>query len=211
MGEWHLVASYKKEIISQLRKFKEQGLTHLALEMIPQEYQKDVDRYLDKGDRDSKANLWGILNEDWGTAPDLYLETVTAARELGIKVVALDILDTFEKRNEAWMRVLIPLLQKNKDARVLVFCGVNHAANYVSGGRTNRARLKDAKIESTTANFAGGNKIIEAIDPTDVNLSKEVAWGANLSGYAEKAFTLDTRGCKNSGVDFVVHLPQIGN
>lgn len=203
-GEWHEVSPAKDESIRQLINFKKHGkITHLAFEMLEASAQPELDR---------PVSQRRILNEqfyDWDFIPGKYMELAEAAIQNKIKIVGLDTplhLGQMEEQNIFWANVIQNILKKEPKAKIMVYCGVNHAGVFPPGKTADRI-LNEMGVRTKVVHLAGGLKM--EISDRSNNISQRVAQAAEKMGLEKTFFGLDVSDTKNEfGVDYVVHVPE---
>lgn len=146
----HNTAGFKYEAIKALKQLKAAGFTHFAMEMLPRSMQEKIDVYQRTG-KGFKV-IQQYLNENWMwgyLVPKAYGELVKAARDIGLKVIALDIsyklmeqmdeecvydqykkgdcFSTHTRRNKIWAENIIGVLNASKQHRVVAFMHRWHA------------------------------------------------------------------------------------
>ena len=135
LGEFHsVVHAAEPEVIKILEKAKELGITHYATEFQFSTYQSAIDDYLN-----------GIISFDAlkgsKNIGDRDINIIKKAKELGIKVIALDLdsrmrdnkegfWGTTDQRNRHWFDLIDKKISEAKkkgiEAKVLIYCGSAH-------------------------------------------------------------------------------------
>ncbi|GAP75591.1 hypothetical protein W04_2122 [Pseudoalteromonas sp. SW0106-04] len=146
----HNPAIYKYEAIKALRQLKAAGFTHFAIEMLPRSMQEKVEFYQRTGKGFGEIQKYFDDNWAWGyTVPAAYGELVKSARDIGLKIVALDLtldemdsidsscppelakekdcLDSHSNRNQAWVQNISTILRQASNNRVIAFMHRWHA------------------------------------------------------------------------------------
>ncbi|WP_077342359.1 ChaN family lipoprotein [Pseudocolwellia agarivorans] len=148
----HNAAIYKYEAIKALRQLKAAGFTHFAIEMLPLYMQEKIELYQRTG-KGFKV-IQQYFDEYWNRGylvPKSYGDLVKAAREIGLKIVALDLtLDEmiaiddscdFEMartgscstshsvRNMVWTQNISNILKQSNQNRVVAFMHRWHAVS----------------------------------------------------------------------------------
>ena len=95
LGEVHTTPDLKSNLTKQLQTFRQAGYTHLALEMLGENHQEDVDQY--SSVPSSKKKVDDALRYEWGHTSPQNLEFYQEAVRLGFQVIAAD-LPRIEKR-----------------------------------------------------------------------------------------------------------------
>ncbi len=218
-GEYHSVVAPKDEIIRNLDNFRQVGVTHLAMEMIPESMQPIIDRYYEANeDRDS---LLTHLREKWdyyskGRISEKYLEMVDTAKSCGVKVVGLDIdllesdprpkADLITDQNTHWARVIYDLLQKNRDAKVLVYCGGGHIgySQFTSKANMGLARMG---IFSIVVKFIGGDTYAPPVHIC-VSLDEYLQRAIADQRLENRPFAIAVKQTRDRNADLYIHLPN---
>ncbi len=153
VGERHGIAEFPDAIIKLIESMP---ITHLATEFLGQREQDLIDRY------QSDA----ITEEEFRTQcshSDL-VPVFAAAKRKGVKIVGLEKGPNYkdydeavkghltEERNYLWMPALLGIVEKNPDAKVLVYCGALHS-NY---------GLKSRPISELAADKLGADAVFVA-------------------------------------------------
>lgn len=146
----HNPAIYKYEAIKALRQLKTAGFTHFAIEMLPRSMQEKIEFYQRTGKGFNVIQQYFNDNWAWGYfVPKAYGELVKAAREVGLKIIALDLtLDEMESidkscdydnslagncfnshtiRNMVWAQNISNILNQTNQNRVVAFMHRWHA------------------------------------------------------------------------------------
>ncbi len=146
----HNPAIYKYEAIKALRQLKAAGFTHFAIEMLPRSMQEKVEFYQRTGKGFGEIQKYFDDNWAWGyTVPAAYGELVKSARDIGLKLVALDLtlaemdsidsscpsklaeeeecFDSHTRRNLVWVENIVKILNQKKKNRVIAFMHRWHA------------------------------------------------------------------------------------
>jgi hypothetical protein len=144
IGETHFDRSVKDYLRAHLQDFKEQGFTHLALEMLNASNQHIADNY-----RTSKGwdEFTVAFEKDWHWPSETYFAVLTEAARLGLKIVALDgrdvlpearngtlaaLYESNERRDRFMAERLSDVLRSNPKARILAWTGAMHAIQSVN-------------------------------------------------------------------------------
>ena len=155
----HNTAGYKYEAIKALKQLKGAGFTHFAMEMLPRSMQEKIDFYQRTGKGFREIQQYFDENWAWGyLVPKAYGELAKAARDIGLKIIALDIsqqimeamdkecsydqyiggdcLSTHTRRNKIWADNIAGVLNQSKANRIVAFMHRWHAvqaSNYEPG------------------------------------------------------------------------------
>lgn len=126
LGEGHSSAEpTEKLLIEQMSNLKDSGATHLAVE-ISDNYQAALDKYLDTGDS-SGLPPYVSVNER-------YMDTLRAAKNAGLKVVAVDKQNQPEKetpeRDPYMAHKIDQILSQSKDSKVIFLVGERHTDDF---------------------------------------------------------------------------------
>lgn len=146
----HNPAIYKYEAIKALKQLKAAGFTHFAIEMLPRSMQEKIEFYQRTGKGFNQIQQYFNENWAWGyLVPKAYGELVKVARDIGLKIVALDVTpelmeemdkacsysqyttgkckSTHSVRNENWAGLIANILSYSKEHRVIAFMHRWHA------------------------------------------------------------------------------------
>ena len=134
IGDKHSWEGIRRSLIRALPVFGSRGVTHLFLEALPMEAQKDLDAYLRAAEaeipaiEDRLAERWlSRWRKNYGTkSADLTLEMVKAARRNQIRVVALWRGEAHRGTNEQWAQVIREEMSKESTGKAIVFAGRYH-------------------------------------------------------------------------------------
>lgn len=146
----HSIASYKYEAIKAIKQLKAAGFTHFAIEMLPKNMQEKIDFYQRTGKGFNVIQQY--FDKYWThgyLTPHAYGELVKAARDIGMKIVALDVsvetmdimdsicpteqmkenncFDSHTFRNALWAVNLATILNKSSQNKVVAFMSRWHA------------------------------------------------------------------------------------
>ncbi len=90
--EAHPEVTTKEFLKDTLKFFKDQGVTHLGMEMFNSNRQKDIDQYQGRGSESDVKRIKELLDNEWGWMPvtEYYFDVIKLANSLGIKIVAID-------------------------------------------------------------------------------------------------------------------------
>lgn len=216
-GECHSLSAPKEETIRNMGLFRQAGVTHLAMEMIPQSKQAVMDRYYRVGD--NQDILLAHLRGNWGYGPGIpekYLLMIDAAKSSGIKVVGVDIdlseddprrkEDQIADQNENWASIIYDVLHMNREAKVLVYCGSAHLgySQFTSKVNTDLARKG---LFSTVVKFIGGNSHVPPLDIC-VGLDEHLQRAVIDKGFGSRHFAIAVKPTADRSADCYVHLPD---
>jgi hypothetical protein len=96
-GETHLSQGSKRVLKDLLPALKLRGFSVLAMEMFNASQQTVLDDFF--SDRVELAELENELRSEWGYKSSGYIELIAAAKNIGIRVLALDYRDQAPKQN----------------------------------------------------------------------------------------------------------------
>ncbi len=217
IGETHGHRRNITEVLTQIiPQTKTTGVTHFALEMVQEEDQKTLASYLNgqisKPDFSKALEGW---DEGGGQSTvKNYVDLIDGAHKSNLKVIGLDnekgeqhTVESLAERNRNWVKILKGILLNEPGARMLVYCGGDHAR--YDFPMTANTLLEEEGIKSVvvhlihgTTKWRNGDDLdtavaVTAIDDEDTNY---------------KRFGLDFRymGDKRP-IDYAVHLPFIPN
>ncbi len=217
--ERHTLHSDKDEIIKNVKKFKEMGITHMAFEMFSEDNQSLIDGYL--SGKVKRQEILGIL-EGWDKRPgmaDKYVDMVDACKLVGIKILAIEIPDelyisksqseTLGIRNEKWAMIINNTLEEDNNARVLLYCGAFHCGYNMVQDHVNEIFTNRYKKSSVVIGFAGGE--LAKQDPSFLfDLYDKVPYAAKSIKIDNEKFVLrlDEKEAARPA-DYIIHLPQV--
>lgn len=157
MGEAsHAKNVYKLEVMEVLRQLRHMGFTHFGMEMIPVDIKTDT------------ATLEKHFNDYWSieTPKNYYLELVKMAKQLGMKIVALDMpydrymTSKLPNEHEERNRHFAAEIKKVTDAghKIIAFMHSSHSLKMSSKdtGDSVRSLLIDKNIENVSIKLVGG-------------------------------------------------------
>ena len=146
----HSAAGYKYEAIKAIRQLKAAGFTHFAMEMLPRYMQEKIDFYQRTGK--GFDSIQQFFDKYWFHGyftAHAYAELVKASRDLGLKIVALDVyIETMEVmdsvcpsakaltgkcfdahtfRNALWAYNLARILKSSNQNKIVAFMSRWHA------------------------------------------------------------------------------------
>ncbi|MBM3309564.1 MAG: hypothetical protein FJY77_04850 [Candidatus Altiarchaeales archaeon] len=193
----HTMPENVEELAVNVKQFRKNGVTHIALEALKSIHQKEVDAFL--AGKISDQEMASIIKADWHSprAQEPYLRLLKACRK-GIKVVALDIPDrnvnsvegypgmpTSVARNYVWAnRIMQALGEKRQDGRkpkIVVFGGTSHTQDF-KYERTVTQLLRGEKVEVESA-------VIVIGDPRELDGLQQKIYGRSIElGLSEKRF-----------------------
>jgi|GEM_PF-3450728 len=123
--------SPKDELIRQLACLKSSGFNYLGLEMFPYGKQNLLDSYFEsQGEEEAvlEKEVLKVLEDFWGWAPKKYLELIRTAKQVGIRIIGLH--DGGDETRESFMsKIVIEVLQKSPENKIIVFVGNAHLFN----------------------------------------------------------------------------------
>ncbi len=202
----------KLHISKNMGLFKQEGITHIALEAFQESMQKAVDEYLATGKGMGKLKRYIEENFTHPEVADSILAILDSAREHGIKIVCIHP-DFIEKNGEPFvpdfdsreisMAGKISEILNKKDSRVMVMVGAMHI----------QPGLLPSKIGQT---LDGGNlvtvQLIGSEQEPYIYLEGEpfkFERTIRENGFATATFMFGVPP-SNSGIgDFFIHLPQV--
>jgi len=146
----HSATGYKYEAIKAIRQLKAAGFTHFAIEMLPSSMQEKIELYQRTG---KGFNIIQQYFDKYWThgdfSPQAYGELVKAARNAGMRIVALDVsvetmevmdsvcpskkavtgecFDAHTFRNDLWAYNLATILKRSKQNKIVAFMSRWHA------------------------------------------------------------------------------------
>jgi len=147
IGEPHFVEAVKIELSAHMAEFRSAGITHLGLEMFGSDHQPVLDAFFLTGDKSVESEICAILDSEWGWITEQYIALLRAAREAGIRPLAIDmphaeeqaLLDKrraqglsvgpaalFVPRDVHMVGTLGEFLREDPAARILVLAGIDH-------------------------------------------------------------------------------------
>ncbi len=169
IGEDHKDFSAKQHVADSAENMKAAGVTHFAMEMIPQEMQSSLDKF-SNGDKGAREELKNYLMNTWdksypGTG-EKYMQMLDSMKNAGIKVVGTDINKHTEKteedrksRDRAWAGSIANILKEDPNAKVVAYGGADHFNKEASAHKwhdlTNDYLKKEHKIESQVLRLNG--------------------------------------------------------
>lgn len=209
--ERHMFFASKDEIIGQMEGLKDLGMTHLAIEMIRSADQDKIDKYAEgELKREAIIELLIHWNKREGMA-EKYVQVIDKAISLGIKVIGIDLpsmdngdLQDFKKRDENWSHIIANQINSKDKARVLVFCGVNHAAYYPAVDRANNILSSKYGISSKVIDFTSGQLATDAI----FSIDEKIDSAASSLGISGDYFMIRGNVSENRPADGYIHLIQ---
>lgn len=135
IGERHSQPASKLVMLEWLPKLKEEyGFTHIALEAFNHSSQSRLDEFV-AGEL-SELELKRVLEAQWNYKPDGYINIVRKAKELGLKIRAVDDRVSFkkmsfseklEKRDGVWAGILNRIFNSEPSSKVLLLAGKSHS------------------------------------------------------------------------------------
>lgn len=142
IGEQHDYNPHRKSGAKYMEALHQGGMTHLALEMPPSE-QAGLDKFMKTGNPATLPNF--AKGDDTG-----YLNMLKKARELGIKLVAVDSQDN-KHRDETMAAGIANVLQNNPKAKVAFWVGDLHSSKAIrSDGTSDQLSVPDwLKLDQT--------------------------------------------------------------
>lgn len=145
-GERHIDQLNQKSMAQIIKNSK--GLDVLALEMFNVSDQAALDSYL-SGEL-SFEGIKEVLNHSWNYNDEGYLEMIKAAKEMGVKILAIDERSLFDalpfsenliERDKHMANVLSVYLKENPTDNIFVYTGKMHSFKSLS---------KESNIQSVT-------------------------------------------------------------
>lgn len=133
-GETHSNLTTKDALALSMRQLHQLGATHLAMEMLPSKKQKLVDDYY-AGKVSRQAikqiftNYWKWPNQEEG-----YMSVVDAAKQEGIKTIALNISGNegrpsdheIKDRETVWAKKIASIVEASPNNRIVLYTGAAH-------------------------------------------------------------------------------------
>ena len=211
-GEYHGSEAAKNEVIQNMGKFRDLGITHFATEMLPLSMQPAIDRYCNIGDnlghiKDYHQKEFLRLGEKF---PDLYLGMIDAAKSLGMKVTALDLDDveeTPEVRNKVWGRLLAKIHHDYPSSKVLTYCGSGHIGYSGYCSKVPNELQNNHGIKSKSISIIGDNDHpISRIVPRYSNPDILIRAIEDLD-MQDKRFVIPIKETTSRSADVYLHLP----
>ncbi|MEI8704037.1 ChaN family lipoprotein [Pseudoalteromonas sp. B62] len=220
----HSTAGYKYEAIKAIKQLKAAGFTHFAIEMLPRAMQEKIDFYQRTGKGFNVIQQY--FNKYWThgyLTPHAYGELVKAARDIGMKIVALDVLvetmdimdsvcssekgiggdcfDTHTYRNALWAVNLATILNRSSQNRVVAFMHRSHAVLNAADQPGVDVFLKDHNIFNVRfIDFIGGLSCIS---------DRRCSGDSNQDKFLkERYFYREGYPYESSVKSFQVHIPE---
>ncbi len=215
IGEIHPNEAIKRELAEHVGDFKEAGITHLALEMLPDDKQPALDSFCKSGTCGQK--ILSSLTEEWGWVPDSYMGLIEAARKAGLKLAALDTPHSIQKKNDERVAEggdcadacsmgnsscegrdcrmaanIEKVLSKDPKARVLVLAGSFHVQATTQPEHLKRIYGKSSKSYS----FLTGGSVFDK--------------GVSEAGFSDSRISFRVPKDKTT-YDGFIHIPQVVN
>lgn len=134
LGERHINEEIQNSLASLLAVFKQNDFSAIALEMFNYEDQIYLDQF--NNNELSIAELEIILKKNWNYSSAGYLNIFQKARELNLKLLALDdrentthfsFSDNLIERDRIMAKILQKHLQSNPDQKIIVYTGRLHS------------------------------------------------------------------------------------
>lgn len=195
-GEYHGIRALHRELIRGMKVLKAHGFTHLGMEFLREDDTEVVEGF--EGRRvDDDLLLQRFRRRPWW-CPESYLEVARAARDLGIKLVALD--ETTEEfdedpsdrrhvRNRRMVANIQRVLDAQANARMFVLAGENHVR------ATAIPRYLDRTLGVMSFAFLAREDFLKAIEAAQISRPSYI--------------TLSTRERQVRGLDAYLYLPEI--
>lgn len=128
VGEFHNDPKAKMLLASQLPALRKAGFTALALEMFVSTDQGLLDAF--SNGQASPQQVAERLRTSWGWIPEAYVSLMTAAKQLGMKLLALDmdrnVTYSIEERDAHMASVLRAVLVRNPAEKIVTLQGGQH-------------------------------------------------------------------------------------
>jgi hypothetical protein len=172
VGETHHWTGIAAEMSARMGDFKAAGINVLALELSRDKLQPLLDAWVKSGAREDELRRYFSTLADF--APEKYLGVLRSARAQGLRIVAIDgdFADPGAKlreRDRVMADNLVAILRDPR-ARVLVFCGMDHAQ------RAHQPRLlRELGWPSKSYAFLIGGLEYHAGKPDDVSAARVVS------------------------------------
>ena len=220
----HSTAGYKYEAIKAIKQLKTAGFTHFAIEMLPRFMQEKIDFYQRTGKGFNVIQQY--FDKYWThgyLTPHAYGELVKAARNIGMKIVALDVsvetmdlmdsvcssaqmeegdcFDTHTSRNALWAVNLAAILNKSSQNKIVAFMHRFHAVLNAANQTGVDVFLKDHNIYNVRfIDFIGGLSCIS---------DRRCLGDSNQEqSLKERYYYLEGYPHESSVKSFQVHIPE---
>lgn len=141
VGEKHITSEARYFLIRHLQQLRDHGFTTLAMEMWNSSSQADID--LNINSRFNLAWIQENFSKHWSYESSTYIELMTEAHRLGLRILALDSRDTIDSRAMSFAEgillrdremadVIAAELQKNPEQKIIALTGKFHAYTHLS-------------------------------------------------------------------------------
>lgn len=209
-GEHHDSDSTKVFLVQLLPELKALGYTHMGMEMVPENLQRDLDFFFKSGDIRKLSKVKTFLDEKWKYGDDgtgrRYFDLIVEAQKLGIRTIALDVREADyetiktetnlqEIREKQMDKMMREVIRSNDGSRLFALMGNYHACS---------ERIRSAlgpdnhRVASFTTGFVGANELLSKM-AQEANVHRE-AFMVEAAGYRFP------RG--RAPFDIQIHLPQ---
>lgn len=199
-GERHTEIENRAFLARRLELLTRDGFNTLALEMFNSDAQKQLDQYL-AGEL-SKKTLKSLLQEHWNYPPESYLKLIHLAKDLGMKILALDnrLLEQGEfsqdliRRDQHMAKRISSYLKENPENKVVALTGRLHAYKSFSATQTPATIIEIVKEENKELEAQSFLMISAREETAFTVLMKELIQNHRMKVISSKSFLPYTDG-----------------
>ncbi len=158
VGEIHITSQAKVVMIENIKALKAAGYTTLAMEMWNSSAQDTLDNFIKN--LTDPTTFETTFHNQWSYNSAPYIEMMNAARDVGVKIIAIDVRDKVDKkqaytfaqelewRDEKMAENLSVYLNNNPEEKVIVFCGQLHAYTHLTQDNTQSSQIQYLKAKT---------------------------------------------------------------
>lgn len=202
VGDDHTQPAIKHFLADELATLRRAGFACLAIEMLPTDFQDDLDAWTPESQERIRQQLARGWDEKGAGVVDSLFALIQKAKDQGIEVLALDPPNAWELDrvavNPAWVECIKKCLVKDPSARMIVFAGRSH----VDPTPASLSSLLDADgLRFSIVQFAG----LDSLETVQMDLKT-----ARLLGRTAHPTTLLTFEGYRTGQrrNFMAHCPR---
>jgi hypothetical protein len=130
VGDDHTQPAIKHFLADELPILRRAGFSHLAIEMLPTDFQDDLDAWTPESQERIRRHLVTAWSEKGPGVAESLFALIEEAKRQGMGVLALDVPDAWDwdrvAVNPVWADCIKACLSKNPSMRMIVFAGRSH-------------------------------------------------------------------------------------
>lgn len=224
LGEHHLDSAAKEHVADYAKNMKDAGATHFGAEVIPQNMQPTLDKFM-KGDKEARKEIEKHIMDTWdksypGTGAQ-YMKMLDAVNASGMKIVGMDVNGHIDKgeegrheRDKAWSDSIANVLKNDPNAKIVAFGGAGHFERNTAWTKSTNELLKaDHNIDAQVLRLSGlpaspPTKHDEALRENERNPQYRLSLYSQEAGQASRSVLVPLAPKADSQYDGYILLPR---